>query len=506
MPYVVNFNTKEAKLLDKPLESSVCIGKLDRLKNVYDTEFTLSDHLTVDSIQLYYPQINPNVGIVYLRNELTADFNPISYPLTDLGIDAKFIDEGSLNSLVTSLFAIYEEAIEGQSSVNKIKTAFQLALDGGLFDEVIEHYSIAREQLVCKKQPDKSYYLEIELPKLTIELEAFFADVDLFKIVGKNWQSVFLEASLESRRVIKANRGLIGITPLWIEGQLYEVGLRLRDAMNRFPVLSGKGLDNQCRVYQAEASKIDICTNVISDKLGLNNPDEIKANMSLLRELDPFLFALYGGVDVSATHRLSVKHQELLEGIRGDFDLDSVEVKDTTGSNVAKFINDLYHKHFNPSNDKSKAKVVQHYKALAQAKSIQDVELNAFGIQPLKTVGGLLYTRCQRYPYIKGLLADADMTSCYATRLCDLTIFLGQPIVTTYKSKKYKPTLREAIEFVTSNCPRDGWIVRVSGQLDVAINTLILSDLDFKPKQVKFKNVFDINPGRKSINLFKVVL
>ena len=502
MAYVVDFNTGEAVRLKKPLKKDVNIAEIEKLKIVYDTEFTYRNRLTVDSIQLYIPQINSTKALVYFRDELTNDFNFISKPLFDFGIDAKFIDEGSLEYLLGEIYDIYECLTDGMSSTRMIKSAFKQAVDKGKFKEILAEFNLNSDCLVCKKQSDKTYFVEIILPKIIIEYEAFFADVDLFKTIGQSWQSIILEAELESRRVIKTNRGHIGITPIWLNGKLYELGLSLRDAMNRFPVLSGKGLDNQCRVYQAKVNKINIETDEIAKKMGLNSASEIKGNMDLLRELDPVLFALYGGTDVFATHNLSVKHQELLDGIRRDFDLPAVEVKDTTGSNVAKFINDLYHKHFNPSEDKAIAKEIQHRKALAQVKNIQDVELNSFGIQPLRTVGGLLYTRCQRYPYINGLLGDLDMSSCYATRLCSLTIYLGEPIVTTYRGKKYKPTLREAIEFVTNNCPRDGWIIRVSGKLINAVNTLILSDLDFKPKKLKFKSVFDINPGRKSINLF----
>ncbi len=502
MGYLVDFNTNEATYLKTPLKNNIDIEKIEKLKIIYDTEFTYSNRLTIDSIQLYIPQINFSKGLVYFRDELSDNFNFISQPLSDLGINAKFIDEESLNYLLEEIWDLYESVTEGLSSTRSIKNAFKKAIKNGTFNEILTEFNLTSDCLVCKKQPDKTYFVEIKLPKITVEYEAFFADVDLFKTIGQNWQSIILEANLESRRVIKTNRGQISITPIWLNGKLYELGLSLRDAMNRFPVLSGKSLDNQCRVYQANSTKINIETDQIASKMGLESKSEIKKNMTLLRKLDPILFARYGGTDVLATHNLSLKHLELLDGIRSDFNLQSVEVKDTTGSNVAKFINDLYHKHFNPSEDKGIAKEIQHRKALAQAKSIQDIELNSFGIQPLRTVGGLLYSRCQRYPYINGLLGDLDMSSCYATRLCSLTIYLGQPIVTTYRGKKYKPTLREAIEFVTNNCPRDGWIIRVSGKFINAVNTLILSDLDFKPKKLKFKSIFDINPGRKSINLF----
>lgn len=272
--------------------------------------------------------------------------------------------------------------------------------------------------------------------------------------------------------------------------------------MNRFPVLSGRGLDNQCKVYQATTTKINIETDEIAVKLGLKDKLEIKTKMTLLRELDPYLFALYGGTDVLATHNLSVKHQELLDGIRNDFNLNSVEVKDTTGSNVASFIQDLYQAHFNPTNDEKIGKLIIDRRRLGNADSIQNISLNYYGIQSLRTVGGLLYSRCQRYPHIKGLLGDLDMSSCYATRLCSLTVYLGQPIVSCFKGKN-KPTLKEALETIKNvNSPRDAWIIRVSGQLNNAINTLILSDLDFTPKAIKFKTKWDVNPNRLSINHF----
>ncbi|MGL4880866.1 MAG: hypothetical protein ACRC8K_07345, partial [Waterburya sp.] len=100
MAYAVDFNTQEAELLKQPLVSSIDIEGIEKLKIVYDTEFTYGKELTVDSIQLYIPQINPDKGLVYFRDELSDNFNFISNPLRDLGIDALFIEEESLDYLL----------------------------------------------------------------------------------------------------------------------------------------------------------------------------------------------------------------------------------------------------------------------------------------------------------------------------------------------------------------------------------------------------------------------
>ncbi|MFM6204592.1 hypothetical protein, partial [Planktothrix sp.] len=195
----------------------------------------------------------------------------------------------------------------------------------------------------------------------------------------------------------------------------------------------------------------------------------------------------------------------LLHLLRTNFKLDDVEIADTTGSNVAKFITDLISKSFNNSTDikewKQKESIIKHQLNLTRIDNLQDIELNDFGFQPFLTVGGLLFTRMCNYPYLEGYFSDLDLKSCYATAMSDLKIYLGEPKTVTFKYKN-KPKLKEVIEFIKKkNIPTDGWFIRVSGVLNEAYNTLVLSDLRFTPKKLKNSDTIPFNTDIQSSSI-----
>ena len=496
---------KNEKILSSiPIYNTKWAKDLTKVFINYDSEFQDKyKKMVVEAIGLYLPQINDKYPLVYLTDELDPYFNPIINPLNDLGINAKFITEEELDHLTGTIFDIFEE-IKENKTVREIRKAYKIALKAGAFDEILAEYNLTRDNLVLKKVGKHSYDLDIELRQLDVHLQAFFSDVDLFKVIGKYYQAIFLEADLESRRVLTSNKKKIGIHPVWINGQLYEVNLVLRDTMNRIPPLK-KSLDNQCKIFNVDIKKLDIKTPKVAKIMGVASVDDIMANIDLLKKYDLPLFCLYAGIDPVSTHGLSNQQIAYINHIREQFNLDtSDDIRDTTGSNVADFIKDLIFQHFTKNLDEldSSLKILNSHLKLSHINNLQKLEYNNYGVQPLRTVGGLLYSRVQRFPIIKGLLSDLDEKSCYATAICHLNLYLGEPIITTFKNKKYKPTLKESIDFLTNNCPHDAWFIRVSGQLKDAINTLILSDLDFSAKKLKIKTLWDVNPARKSIGLF----
>lgn len=503
MPKYIDVHNEKV-LSSLPLHHTKRWEDFNKLFVNYDCEFQDKyKKMLIEAIGLYLPQINSNFALVYLTEELNPYFNPITNPLNDFGIDAKFITDEELDHLTGTVFDIFEE-IKETKLVKQIKKAYKLALKSGSFDAILSEFNLTRDNLILKKSGKNDYDVEIQLTELDVHLQAFFSDVDLFKVFGKIYQYIFKDTDLESRRVLTSHKKKIPILPLWIEGQLYEVDLVLRDAMNRIPPLK-KSLDNQCKIFGVDIKKLDIKTPEVARIMGLKEVDEIMANIDLLKKFDPRLFCLYAGIDATATHSLSLKQIEYINHIRTEFRLNSLDdIRDTTGSNVADFIKDLIFQHFTDRLDDTKdaLKKLNSQLKLSHISNLQKLDYNNYGIQPLRTVGGLLYSRVQRYPVLKGLLSDLDEKSCYATSICNLNLYLGEPIVTTFKNKKYKPTAKETIDFLTQNCPRDGWFIRISGQLKDAINTLILSDLDFSPKKLKVKTLWDINPARKSIGLF----
>ena len=478
----------------------------------YDTEFTNFEKMTVDSIQVFIPEIQDNFSLVYPYEDLNEDFTLWINPIKDLGIDVEYLNEDSLDVLINSVYEKFIEIKENSSNNRQLKKNCIEAINNGYFDDTLEDFNLNRSYLKYSYDSKlKCGELLIYPPKLDISLYGFFSDVDLFKSIGKNHQSNILSSDLESRRSIKfRSKNTLTLNPIYYNGILYEPQIHLRDVLNRFPVLSGNGLDNQCRVYQAQITKIDLVNMVRSPLLIGKNKGEIMGNMSLLKELEPELFYKYAGIDTLATYNLSQKHQELLDHIRSDFNLEKTEVKDTTGSNVSKFLNDLYIKHFSTLNPEVKLtrsieksngdlkieelnseKIIIHQRKLGTLDNVASLELNNFGLQTFRTVGGLLYSRVSKYPYLSGLFGDLDEQSCYSTKLSNMNIYLGCPVVTTFKQQKNKPKLKEVLSFLELNCYRDSWFIRVSGKLKKAVNTLILSDLRFKNKREKFNTIWD---------------
>ena len=495
MPYFVD---KSGNVLESI--ENFTIEKISNFSAVYDSEYTTREKLSINTIQILIPELQPDYCLVYPEEQLTPSFSPWFSPLKDLGHSVDPLSNEELELLLNDIRVKFEDIEDEVRSPKLLRKAVESAIEEGYFDECLKDYSIDRQCLKYVRE-HKSSDILLNLPKVKIELKAFFADVDLFKSIGKEWQRFILQAPLESRRVLKAgSRNSLALNPTMIDGNLYEIELIFRDVMNRLPVLSGNGLGNQCKVYNAQIGKIDIKSEELAAKLGLRSREEIMANMDLLKALDPILFYAYGGIDPHATNSLDGKHQELMDSIRSEFRLLPVPIRDTGGSNVSAFIQDLTFKHFARSEDD--LGIIKTQISLGNLKKLQEVEFNDFGIQTYRTVGGLLYSRMARCPYLQGYFGDLDEQSCYATKLSDINVYFGEPVTSTFKGKKYKPNIVETIKFLENNCPRDGWFIRVSGKLENAINTIVLSDLRFKPKREKSQTIWDKNPSKKHIGQF----
>lgn len=498
MPYYVSIHTGEIfSSLPVTIQKST---DLSYVKIVYDTEFTIKLSLIVDSIQLYNPTLSLDYGLVYLADELTHNFNPWIAPFTDFGYKVEILQGEELDVMLDEFQAIYLGVID-QLQKKQIKPAFDTAISEGKFNDCLEKWNVEKSSLTCKPIKGGYEFLLVN-PKISIDYEAFFVDVDAFKTVGQNYQDILLQSKLESRRVIKsADRNIIEHPPIYVDGKLYEVEIKLRDSMNRLPPTK-KSLDSQCKILDTTYKKLDIETEDLAIKLGHDKVSDIKTDITEFRKVIPDLFAQYGIQDCFATHSLSERQQEYLNKLWSDFNLEPTDIKDTTGSNVSKFLLDLMEYHFSVDDKKSK-EILTKQRKLGNADSLQKVELNRYGIQPFQTVGGLLYSRVARYPVLKGYFGDLDEVSCYATKLSNMNVYLVQPIITSFKAKKDKPTLSEALKAIKEQkCPRDAWFIRVSGNFNKVVNTLVLSNLEFTSKKELFKTIWDKNPNQSSVEEF----
>lgn len=498
MPYICD--GKNINLIAPEIDIEYLLS-LPKLTLIPDTEFTQKHKMIVDCVGIYSPQLMNDRAIVWLYDELDDNFHPIINFLNTVGLNTSSPDylESLLDELGELQFDIFDNATNP-------KKAYQQAIEDGVLDNFLDSYNLSIENLEYKRNSkQKTSELIIKPNRLIIELGFFFTPADLFKIFGKNHQDWLLNtARISQYRVLK----LMGNNDnkciyLDIENTLFEVHLTLRDYMYRFPPRQ-KGLASQAEIFGLNAQKIDIENEDFAIKLGINK-NEIKENMSLFREnfIDDFI--KYNVLDLLTTSELDKTQRDLLHLLRSNFKLDDVEIADTTGSNVAKFITDLISKSFNNSTDikdwKQKESIIKHQLNLTRIDNLQDIELNDFGFQPFLTVGGLLFTRMCNYPYLEGNFSDLDLKSCYATAMSDLKIYLGEPKTVTFKYKN-KPKLKEVIEFIKKkNIPTDGWFIRVSGVLNEAYNTIVLSDLRFTPKKLKNSDTIPFNTDIQSSSI-----
>jgi hypothetical protein len=515
MPYICD--GKNTNLISPKFDVNSLLA-LSKLTLIPDTEFTQKLKMVVDGIGIYSPQLAKNTGFVWLYDELTPDFHPIINTLDVVGIKSSIPDY--LDDLLVELGELESDIFDGEKNPKK---AYETALKEGCLAEFFDSYNLTENNIIYKRNSkDKTSSLIIKPESLLVELGFFFQPADLFKIWGQHHQEWLLKtARISQYRVLKLMGGNDNkCMYLDIENKLIEVKISLREYMYRFPPRQ-KGLDNQAKIFKVESRKIDIKTDDIAVKLGVKK-DEIMENMSLLKEKLIEEFINYLAVDLFTTQGLDEKQRELLHLLRSTFELDDVEISDTTGANVSKFIVNLISKNFNQSSDSKEYKlneaIIKNQMKLTKIDSLQEIELNDFGYQPFLTVGGLLFSRMTNHPYLEGNFSDLDLQSCYATAMSNLKIYLGEPKVVTFKYKN-KPKLREVAAFIKQkNIPNDGWFVRVSGKFEQVFNTLILSDLRFIPKKLKNPEIIPFNtdiqssvmvasnPSRYGINDNKKVL
>ncbi len=98
-----------------------------------------------------------------------------------------------------------------------------------------------------------------------------------------------------------------------------------------------------------------------------------------------------------------------------------------------------------------------------------------FGAQTASCHGGLLFNRTQGrlWHEAPGMIRDVDGQGFYNQITREMNVYLGEPLV--LEPGEGRLTLEQAVAFLEANCPRDGWFVRVTGDIQGWENTLIPS-------------------------------
>lgn len=501
MPYFIDrelnvYNENPIKHLPELVSSNI----------VSDTEFTKNFSMTVDLIGVYLPELVKDYLVVFKREELTEDFHPLLSTLNTLGYKIETANTDELLSVIGKIQELFNNVIDCNKSSREVNKTFKKSIEDGVFDHYLEELNVSPDCLSAEKDKNTGdYTITVKPPNLNFSFLFFYGFADLFKIWGKNHQQSLLDANLVQQRCLKFRNAHGSDSPMneynLINGELFQINYTLREVMYRFPPRS-KGLDAQTNIFEVATKKMNVKTWTVAKALGFDNLNDVMENFSHFLKNMPTEALQYHATDIFATWDLSQKQQTFYDVILQSFQLENIDIRDTTGANVSAFIVELIKQEFKVY-DKDSEKILRKIMNLGQLDNLESSPLNDFGCQPFLTVGGLLYSRMALKKFVQGYLSDCDLKSCYASAMSQMNVYLGEPVTLTCKYDKYKLTLKDALELIANqNSPDDAWFIRVSGKLEKAINTLILSDLKFKPKSVKQQTLYEVSENRKSIEKF----
>lgn len=398
--------------------------------------------------------------------------------------DFKLIKD--VNSIIEDMLSISDEIEKDLANVSSRKRSreFIKRRDSGKYDRILKR-GFTRDNLIIEKVEGNTTYCSIT--NIEIDIIAFFNHVDIFKVIGKNHQEYFRNAHIVGERLVKFKSKSINDSSLYlINGRYYSWSINFKDTSTVLQIPNKNSLEKLAKALSSEKyGKFNLKDNpkikALLDKCGLDE-STFMSRMDILINNEPEIVAEYAASDVFLLIMIHILQLKFFNQIRSEVGLLPVEkLKDTTGSNVATLLVDMISKHFDDDvlvNPKKKGNLFKKTKAIELA----TLDFNTFGIQGLETVGGLLFSRMAKHPTLKGLLGDLDLVGAYATACCNTNIYLGTPLIHSYR-KNYH-TLGDYLEYMNQHCYRDSWYVRVSGKLNHAINTLIYSDIDFEKKRI----------------------
>ncbi len=424
--------------------------------------------LKVLAVTSYIPSLDSEE--YFDMEELDEDFNVVGKHLERQGYQVEKVYKRELEEKLQKLWGRYYP--KGKASDLTEFIAKRVV--------VIEFENLGIDIEKCELTIDKRKKIKIKFNKIKVTLNGFFLYADLFKIFGNNWRYIWTEtAKLLQYRTIKI-MGIVRYAYV-LDGIPTDIELEIFDDRYVFPPRHGS-LEGQARTYGVELNKISI-----SEEIKKRYGDDVtekwcKSNMDIVRVRYPDVFREYAKRDTVTTWQLHKKLIEMLKEVMKALDLDAEEANleesfkfdlaETCGRNIENILRALIYKHFGNTD------LVDKLMASGRSEALAKLDGNQYGILPSKVTGGLLFTRTAKLAQIIGTLLDLDEASCYATALCAMTLYLGQPVHLTYKHNKF--TLGEIYKLIHKmKIPKDAWKVKVSGKLHKAINTLILNDLRF---------------------------
>lgn len=460
-----------------------------------DTEYAQKDSMSVLCVTGYVPHCEKE--LYFDESELTSNWSVLQATLAKLNFKVESVHRRKAQDILTKHWKRYFP--QGtKADIEKLKQNRVLQIECENCDINIQD---------CEIYLNKRGEIKLGFKRFKVNIVGFFLYADLFKIFGREKGYLFSEeAKLQQFRTIKI-LGKIRET-LSINGIPCDFQISVFDCRYVFPPIPAN-LDNQLRVFKIEGNKTEISVEIKKRYSNTVTEKWCKENMDIVKIKYPDIFREYAVNDAVLTWKLYERLNQLMAQVCELLEIPAtIQLGETCGGNIQKILLGLIYKHFGAS-EKEEIKFLDSIIEKGTAKYLSQRRGNDYGVVPFLTTGGLLFTRCIEHPLIKETNIDLDESSCYATSLTSMNIYLGQPRVNTFFSRK--PKLRDRIcDAEEMNVPKDAIYWNVSGKLNRAINTLVLSDLRFEDettisdnyKAYSFSDV--LNNLKDTINLYDV--
>ncbi|NER46979.1 MAG: hypothetical protein F6J92_09815, partial [Symploca sp. SIO1A3] len=466
------------KLSDVITDVDSKITKLENLSSLpqkltiaFDTEFTDKKNPELLCITAYIGELEQEIYID--SSEVNDDFDLIGCILEKIGLQSSRVNRKKTQELINKYWKQFFPKGR-QSDVEKLKNCGDLPVKIGKLGLNLTDIDL---KLNRRKK------ITISFKKFDIQYVMFFAYADLFKVYGSEvadflWSTY---AKLTQYRTIKKMGS--AKTSLFIDGVPCDFNINIFDCRYALPSIPAS-LDNQVKTYGISTGKVKI-SEAIKERYGDDVTEQwCKENMDIVKINYPDIFVEYALTDAKLTYLLYMTLESKYKEVGEVLELETEQkLQETCGSNVQGILKALIYKHFGAT-EKDLIDLIDAILKSGTAKSLSKCESNDFGVKPLIVAGGLLYTRTAKHSMISGRLLDLDESSCYATAISSMSLYLGQPRLITFPNGL--PKVSETLKLINNaNLTKDSWYLVVKGKLKNAINTLIPSDLNLKDGTIK---------------------
>jgi hypothetical protein len=197
------------------------------------------------------------------------------------------------------------------------------------------------------------------------------------------------------------------------------------------------------------------------------------------RTADAYGYAIVDVVNTLLLHEQMWNEHRRIYRSFGVPDQEIPDFRPTMGSRVSDFLVEMVVRHANGSRRLSNRQQAKRLLRPGGRRLFEDdPRASAFGSQTAGTHGGLLFSRSPTVFWhdAPGQLRDVDMSSCYNRIISKINLYCGRPVI--HEPCDNQLALKDAVAWAKTHADSDAWIVRVTGDLATAWNSLIPSTLD----------------------------